>query len=412
MQFKIRYSLIIIGLLSFIIEGLQAQNGAASAYTSFGVGRIESGATIQYEAMGGTGIALPSEYSINTLNPASLAGLKSEGIIFDLGLRTSFTEYSHDTESGSAFTGGLNNLTLAFKPGEKWVTSFNVSQFSSLAYKINSETYIDGSTTLIDKNYEGSGGLSEVSVSNAYAVNSNLSLGLTLSYVFGKLNKQESYSSSVIGGDLTVDYGDFLQQMTVGAGIQYKLPLKKSNLLFGATYNPAVNFNTEREVQTSSSSGAGIIEEMEEDDYKIPANLGGGVAWMNNHGIKIALDYRYQSWSNINYSSPIAEYKDSHKFNGGVEYRRRKSRKLNPYLWRLGGYYEDSYIQVKGKTIMDRGITAGVGIPLRGQSSYLNVSFNYGSRGTNNNALITENYYGISVSMSMVESWFKKRTFD
>ncbi|WP_430932764.1 hypothetical protein [Saccharicrinis sp. 156] len=404
------FTIVIIVLL--FTETIAAQNGAPSAYTNFGVGRIESAATVKYQGMGGAGIALPSQYSVNSLNPASLSSIKSEQMLIDFGIRSSYTNYEHDTESGNGLSGGLNNINLAFRSGKRWVTSFNISQYSSVGYNILSTDYIEGTTMQISKSYEGSGGLNKLAMSNSLTLGKNLSLGLELSYIFGKLTKQENYYSSVIGGELDIEYADFLQQIYLEAGFQYKIPLAKSNVFVGATYSPEANFKTSREVVTSSTSGAGIYEDLDRESYKIPATYGGGLGWMNHHGIQVAVDYRFQNWANIDYGNSLANYKDSHRFSGGLEYQRRKSRRANPYTWRLGGYYEDSYIEVKGKTILDRGITAGIGIPMRSKNSYLNMSINYGQRGTANNTLITENYYGISVSMSMLEGWFRKRQFE
>ena len=409
---RLNTALLLFVIFQMFTLNADAQNGAPSAYTSFGVGRIENEATVKYQGMGGVGIALPTKYSINALNPAALGSIESEQMLIDIGLRSGYTEYEHDTESGSGLSGGLNNITLAFKSFKNIISSVNLTQYSSVGYNISSSDYIQGTTSEIYKGYEGSGGLNKLGFSNAYVPFKNFSLGLEVSYIFGKLNKEENYYSDEIGGSLAVEYADFLQQICLKTGFQYKIPFKKYDLFIGGTFSPETKFATSREVTTSSSSGAGIVEEVDADAYKIPATYGGGLGWVNKNGIKVALDYKFQNWANIDYSNTLASYKDSHRFSGGVEYKNKKSRRANPYLWQLGGYYEDSYIEVKGRSLMDKGITCGVGIPMRSRNSYLNVSFNYGQRGTSNNSLITENYYGLSLSMSMTEAWFRKRQFE
>lgn len=54
-----------------------AQNNANSPYTMFGVGYIEPGGFGRNKGMGGAGIGLPSENSLNNLNPASYNSLDS-----------------------------------------------------------------------------------------------------------------------------------------------------------------------------------------------------------------------------------------------------------------------------------------------------------------------------------------------
>ncbi len=367
-----------------------AQNGAPSTYTSFGIGRIERTGNARIQAMGGVGIALVSEYSVNTLNPASLAGVNAEQMLINLGVKGNYATFSHNSESGTGISAGLNNITLAFKSSKKIRTAVNINQFSSVGYNILSNDYIQGTNTLIDKSYRGSGGINQISLINSIGLSENLSLGTKLSYLFGKLRKTEFYSSSEIGGDLSVEYADFLQQIYLEAGFQYKIPIRESTLMLGGIFSKRTKFGSNREVTTSSSSGAGIIDEIESNTYEIPSYFGTGLSWSNHKGILIAFDYRYDNWKEIQYTNPLTELKNSHFINGGLEFKRRKSRRANPFTWRIGGFYEDSYIKVMGNAIQDKGITMGVGVPLRTKNSYLNLSFKYGNRGNQNKSLITE----------------------
>lgn len=410
MTTNIKQLILLSGVLFTSHIGM-AQTGSPSPYTSFGVGRIENTGTVKYQGMGGTGIALPSQFSVNTLNPASLSTIQREQMIIDLGIRANYTQFEDGSESGNSLAGGLNNISLAFRTGKNIATAISISQFSSVGYSILTNAYIDGTSNKIAKEFEGKGGIDELALSNSFALGDHLSLGVKLSYLFGKLSQTEYYIGEEIGGDLSVDYSDFLQQGYFQLGFQYQIPLKENSFFFGGTYSKHTAFKTSREVETSSTSGAGIYEDLDTDPYEIPTNLGGGIAWMNNRGISIALDYRFQNWDEISYNNPVSEFKDSHRFSGGLEYSRSKSRKANPYIWRLGAYYEDSYIKVKGRGIIDQGLSCGVGIPTRADKSRINVSFNYGRRGTANNTLITEKYYGLSVSMCMLETWFKKQQF-
>lgn len=98
-------------------------------------------------------------------------------MLIDLGIRSSFTTYEHNTESGNGLSGGLNNISLAFRSGKRLVTSFNIVQYSSIGYNVASSDYIEGTSTQIAKNYEGNGGLNKVAMSNALVLGKNLSLG-------------------------------------------------------------------------------------------------------------------------------------------------------------------------------------------------------------------------------------------
>ncbi len=403
-------SLVILFFLLPLI--LSAQTGAPSAYTTFGVGTINNSGLVKNQGMGGTGLALKSDNFINTLNPASLTGIDSLNMLIDLGLRINKTFYDTNEGSGNAISGGLHNISLAFRSSNRVFTNFGLSQFSSVGYNVATTTNIQGSNTSVAKEFKGTGGVNEVYLSNAYAFTKNFALGLKISYLFGSIDKTEVFSSPEIGS-LNVNYSDYVQQFAFEPGFQYQFKVKDNTFTLGATYRPQIDLANSRTVEAYSSSGAGISEELDDgNDYEVPANMAGGIAWANSRGLKLACDYRFQEWSNVIYSSKAADLKDSHRFSFGGEYRNRETKNANPFLYQVGGYIEDSYIQVEGNSIIDAGVNVGVGIPMRNSKSYFNINLNYGRRGTRGGDIITENYFGVNLSLSLVEFWFMKRQFD
>lgn len=406
---KLLYIILIISLPAALL----GQTGAPSAYTNFGIGSINNSGLVKNQGMGGTGMAIQTDNFINALNPASLTGIDSLNMLIDMGLRVNFTNYKTNEGNGDAISGGLHNISLAFRSAKNLYTSFGLSQVSSVGYNVATTSTIEGSMDIIGKEYKGTGGVNEVYLSNAVGIGKNFALGLKLSYLFGGIEKTEVFSSSVIGGALSVEYTDYVQQFKFEPGFQYRVNVFDQEISVGATYSPEVDFATNRSVTTSSSSGAGINEDIDDGtDYKIPVNMAGGVAWANKRGLKIAADYRFQEWSSVSYKSRAADLKDSHRFSMGAEFRNRETKRANPFLYQLGGYVEDSYIKVEGNSIIDTGISAGIGIPMRNSRSYFNINLNYGRRGPRGGDLIKENYFGINLSLSMVEFWFMKRQFD
>ena len=56
--------------------------------------------------------------------------------------------------------------------------------------------------------------------------------------------------------------------------------------------------------------------------------------------------------------------------------------------------------------------TLGVGLPLGGTFSNVNIGFELGKRGTTNAGLIQENYANFTLALSLNDRWFVKRKFD
>ena len=54
----------------------------------------------------------------------------------------------------------------------------------------------------------------------------------------------------------------------------------------------------------------------------------------------------------------------------------------NLMSYRIGGYMNESYIQIGDYQLRDNGITFGVGFPIGRTRSSLNIAFTLGTRGT------------------------------
>ncbi len=410
MNFKLSILYLITSLSLSITGYCQVTN--PSVYTAFGIGKLNNSGLTKNQGMGGTGLAQSSDNFINILNPASLTGIDSLNMLIDIGLGVGKANYKTNEGNGNSTYGGLSNISLAFRSSNNTFTGFGLSQYSSVGYNITTSENINGSLDAVTKEYRGDGGIDQVYLSNAILINKNLSLGLKISYLFGRITKTETFESQIIGGKLTVEYADNIKQFSFEPGFQYQFKVKDNKIRLGATYCPEIEFATSREVTTRSSSGAGIFEEQKTDNYIVPTNIAGGVGFTNKMGMTLAFDYRYMNWANVSYSSKAASLKDSHRFSGGAEYRNAESKNANPFLWQFGGYFEDSYIRVEGRSIIDAGVNFGVGIPMKNSKSYVNIGVNMGRRGARDNSITTENYYGINIGLSMVEYWFRKRQFE
>ena len=65
---------------------------------------------------------------------------------------------------------------------------------------------------------------------------------------------------------------------------------------------------------------------------------------------------------------------------------------------------------IKEKRINDYGMNFGLGLPLG--FSKIDVGLEVGVRGTTYFNLVRENYFNLSVGLSLSDKWFKKRKID
>ena len=57
-------------------------------------------------------------------------------------------------------------------------------------------------------------------------------------------------------------------------------------------------------------------------------------------------------------------------------------------------------------------LTLGVGMPLNGTFSNVNIGFELGKKGTTSSNLVQENYANLSIGFSFNDTWFVKRKFN
>lgn len=80
--------------------------------------------------------------------------------------------------------------------------------------------------------------------------------------------------------------------------------------------------------------------------------------------------------------------------------------------YRGGLRFENTGMVIKNKTIEDFAVNLGVGLPMSGTFSNINVGFEIGKKGTKYYNLIEENYVNLSVGLSFNDRWFVKRKYN
>jgi hypothetical protein len=82
---------------------------------------------------------------------------------------------------------------------------------------------------------------------------------------------------------------------------------------------------------------------------------------------------------------------------------------LKRITYRAGARTSKTGLIVNDTSINDFGITFGLGLPVGGGFSNMNIGFEYGKRGTTVANLIEETYFKVSVGLSFNDKWFQKR---
>ena len=401
-----------------VSPSLLAQNNTSSPYSSLGIGDIKPNGIGALQGMGGTGIALSPRTYYNYTNPAGNNALPQKVSLTDIGLFYKQTSGSDTETTQKNQDFNLNYFSLIFSPKPNYTLSFGLRPYSSIGYEVDILSGIEGSNEQYQSRYSGQGGLNMVFWSNAIQLGERLSLGATMSFMWGQITTQEELFLGTSSSNIvTSDYTYNVASLKADLGIQYAMPLgEKNELRLGAVVEqPFGSRGVYSELIFSARQGGLALDpEFEEiPSLRLPLGWGAGIGLRLDNTWNIGLDVSGQNWSDAILWDGTDELSNSLRVSAGVEYQRQPKvfGKKRPPVLRAGLSYTDSYLEIRQIPIEEYGFTAGIGIPTRGAGS-INLSYEFQLRGTTEKGLIEEQSHVISLSATLADLWFRKRKID
>ena len=398
-----------------------SQEGTSSPYSFYGIGDIKFSGTLENRSMGGISMAQDTTH-INLQNPAGYANLR--WTTFTIGGGSNYSKQKSGDESAKAQKTTLDYLALGIPLSKKFGGAFGLIPYSSVGYRIANE---NPDPTQISKRFNGWGGLNRVFMGFGYNVVKNLNLGVNAYYNFGKIQSNSlEYIPEIATGSRELNVAN-LSGVNFNIGMMYKAKFNDKLSLFSSLYyTPAstlkaentrsiatVAYNSVFDLQVVDVSG----QQTSEVDLELPqkwtfgAGLGDSKKWLLGGEVsfqdvgKLANDYntidqvsneKYERYSIGGYYTP-----NSNPF----------SSYLKKITYRAGLRYEKTGLVVNSVSINDTALTFGMGLPITGALSNLNLGLEYGKKGTTSHNLVQENYFSLSVSFSLNDKWFVKSKF-
>ncbi len=405
-------------LLTFMA---QAQDATSSPYSFYGLGDQKFKGTIENRSMGGLSVFQDSIH-VNLQNPAQYAHLKRTTLATAATYQT--TTLKTDDQKENARRTNLDYLAFGFPMG-KFGAGFGLMPYTAVGYQVNSTAPNDGQIT---RSYEGSGGVNKAYLGGAYKINNNFSVGAEFNYYFGSIETTSLYAVS------DVQYGtqEFNESQASGSsvnlGVTYKGKINAKMVAMGSfTYSPEgkVKLDNMRRVSTVQVKADGgftvidpVLVDVADTDVALPSKftLGGGFGvpskWMVGTEVTMSDDSsfgnRFNDIDNITFDNGM-KYSLGGYFTPNYN---SYSNYLNLITYRAGFKYEKTGLIVNTRSIEDVSVTAGMGFPIGGNFSNINIGIEYGKRGTTASGLVQENYLNVSVGLSFSDRWFVKRKID
>ncbi len=424
-----RIKLIFTLLLAVLCTGAFAQGDIDSPYSLFGVGQLREGTMNgRLKGMGGVANAMGDKAMINTANPATYAMIDTLAFLFDAGLYFKSSSFSTSALTEKAAGASFDYVAMGFALTNWWKMAVGAQPYSNVGYNIETSFY-DSSIGKYSEVFKGEGGLNQVFWGNGFRLGKHFSIGGNASYIFG----DSKSTTTVLYPDTsfmicTRRSRDFMvRSFMFDYGVMYQGNLGNDlTLSVGATYKQKINL---RGIQTT------FIRSIEETDntitteylidtiaynvdknarYTMPHGIGFGIALQKNNRWTIGADFNWAQWSAFAKNGVNQGLQDSWNVAIGAEFL-PKSTSLSSYwtkvAYRVGGFYEQTFLNIDGTSINKIGATIGATLPVPKTMSKVNVGLEFGHCGTKSANLIQENYIKLTVGVSIFERWFVKRMY-
>lgn len=406
---------IILGSLFLFSLHTFAQEGTASPYSSYGIGEIKFKGTTENRSMGGLGIVNDSIH-INLQNPASFSSLRLT--TFTVGGTYTPSKLKTAEEEEKARRTSFDYLAMSFPVSKKLGVSLGLMPYSAVGYKIVNVTDTEGTK------FTGVGNVNRFFAGAGYQITKQLSIGADMSYNFGRIEKNAVFISSDLQfGTREMNISE-LNGLTFKTGLSFKAKINKYDLTSGLTFSPTSILKTDntRNIAkiTYTQSGDEIVwdsrdVEVPNSEIRLPSKLAFGAGIGLDKKWYVGVESTFSSKGNYGVAYPNASFENASKIAMGGYYIPKYnsfSSYLNRVTYRAGLRYENTGLIVNSQSIKDKALTLGLGMPIAGTLSNINVGVEFGKRGTVDAGLVQENYINLSVGLSFNDRWFVKRKYD
>jgi hypothetical protein len=408
-----------------LVQNLNGQSLGNSPYSSIGLGERFSPGYAENQSMAGVGVASSLGLYVNNLNPALLA--RNKYTVFSMGMNGQQKGLKTTSQTQNSFAMNLNYVNLSFPVKKNWSMGVAIAPFSYTDFSIKSkETGVPSDTTRYLTHFKAKGGINKLSWNNAFEYK-ELYFGVESSVLFGQIKRT---SDSQIQNDGQFYSVNFIDQQSYN-GLYFRLgtawhhKIKKDRYFnVGIALEPSKNINGDRYRTTQTFTNDGQATTLGDTiangtiitKIKLPTDLKFGISYENSTKYTIFADMSINKNSQFkNLIGTNEGLKNTITFGIGAEYfpNFTSTKFLKRAVYRFGfnsGTSPYSHLKT-GQQLKDLNLALGIGLPLR-NSSFINIGYTAGRRGTKTDGGILENYNKISIGFTLNDIWFVKQKID
>ncbi len=444
---------ILVSLFTLLALFTEAQISTNSPYSSQGLGDTRFYGNAYLSSLGGASVATFDSTQVNLFNPSSYSLTSTQLPLFSLGIIHQEKRFSNGSSTSQGRYSGITHMSLVVPFGNRFGLAFGLKPLSRTGYEVNDNTVVDGDSIFYD--YTGEGAIQEFLLGFSAKIidqrSHQLTLGVNGKHYFGGVdNVRKTFQNTNIGeagGQETVS----LRARALGAefGLNYQWQIKSAHRLkIGATYRPDQSLNFTKSTtriyfssfSNTSSYDTVVPTSANDGNITLPERMDIGFSYVFTPDsisrnsklpmLMLTAQYSATAWSRYNeaYEGDIVNpnFLDGNSIRLGLEYSPHRDfadrssyvNFFDKFRYRVGAYQTNTQFSVNGSQLIDRGVTAGIGVPivLNRAVSSVNFGFNYGALGdTESIGGVQENYFGFNFGINIAPSydrWFRKYKLD
>lgn len=401
---------------------------AQTPFSMHGLGTLDDCTLGINSGMGGVGYGINNKMQINPKNPASYAAMDSLTFLFDIGMSVEVDWRKEGKLKETQTTANFDYAVAQFPIGKHLAASLGIVPFSRVNYEYGKKIPFGEYS-----NY-GEGGIHQVYLGLAAKLYKNLFIGANVSYLFGNITHSSTimpssqYNVVAMIAQTKMHITDF----KVDFGVRYTQPINdKHSITLGAVYSPKKKMLGKRYYDLYQLETSGETSLTVESDtmslkgaYDMAESYGVGLGYNWEEKLIVGVDFTYQAWKNANYlpfwkknyteATLKNNFNNRYRISVGAEYKNElySLKYVDRIRFRVGAYYEKSYMKIQGNGLYEAGATFGMGFPIMRDKSLVNVSVQYFNRKMQPNSKLVENGLIFSIGISFNEFWFFKNRIE
>ncbi len=418
--------------LMAVAQQADRESAGGSSYSSIGVGLpVDTHSSIT-SGMGLPGVSVFDSFSASSSNPA-LWGVSfhTQGNI-SAGLSNFQTSDGIETSRFNQLTVDQFQLVLpiirqslgvsiGFYPVTR--SSFQLSSQGSIAPE-------PGSTPIqFLNNLDGSGGINKFEFGLGYRFGTNFAIGYAASVYLASIDRNfETFFDSPRFS--TLEYTESYTGAALGNrfGIYGRLnDLLRSNdrISIGGALTLPVEIDIDREVTGYRFVGNqfSLVDLLpstgvRNGNISLPLEYSAGITYQPSGQFNVTAEYTAQQWNDTDFSFHPSQEEylvNRSRYGVGMQFHpyvvEGRESFLSNLRYSAGASYDTGHLNIDGHGIDTLMFHLGIGVLSQQAQSSIDISFQYGFRGTEAQNLIEERIWGIKLSLNLAEIMFVQQRF-